>query len=325
MAKHNAQNQSAENMTSAPKFRAILIAGPTASGKSGLALKLAQQFKGSIINADSMQVYAQMQVLTARPSAEEMADIPHHLYGHVSANHAYSVGQWLDDALAAIALCEREGRIPILVGGTGLYFKALTEGLANIPDIDDEIRQSVRAEIETKSAAQLHAALADFDKAAYERILPSDTQRILRAHEVFKATGRALSEWQNDKVAPMLEGLMAKILLMPDRDWLYQRCDARFAQMIEAGALEEATIMQKMDLSSDLPATKALGLAELQAYLTGEIDLELAKEQASRQTRRYAKRQMTWFRNQMITWNCFNEQDYYKKQQKIFSFLTNLS
>ncbi len=325
MAKHNAQNQSADNMTSAPKFRAILIAGPTASGKSGLALKLAQQLKGSIINADSMQVYAQMQVLTARPSAEEMADIPHHLYGHVSAQHAYSVGQWLDDALAAIETCTQQGRMPILVGGTGLYFKALTEGLAQIPDIDEAVRQSVRAELAQTSAAELHAALADFDKAAYARILPSDTQRILRAHEVYRATGRALTDWQKDKVTPMLDGVLAKILLMPARDWLYQRCDARFAQMVSAGALEEAAMMQDLALPPELPACKALGLSDLQAFQAGEIDLEQAKEQASRQTRRYAKRQMTWFRNQMIAWNSFNEQDYYKKQQKIFSFLTNIA
>ncbi len=302
-------------------FRAVMIAGPTASGKSALALQIAKAFNGNIINADSMQVYRELQILSARPSKAEMAGITHYLYGHKSAQETYSTGQWVDEALVAIAEIEAGGYLPIFVGGTGLYFRALMQGLAHIPDISDAIRDTLRQRLAKEGSELMYTELLDFDPQAHQRFEPTDGQRILRAHEVYRMTGRCLSDWQQDSVSPPFTGNFAQILLMPDRAWLYRRCDLRFEEMLERGALQEAKRLQTLDIGDDMPATKALGLSEILALQSGVLDLAKARAMAQQRTRRYAKRQMTWFRNQMISWNIYNEQEYYKNQQKIFSYV----
>ena len=304
----------------------ILIAGATASGKSSLALALCSEiartgWQACIINADSMQVYQEMQVLTARPTREEVEQCPHELYGHVSARDEYNVGRWLSEAQAAIANAKEVGQIPILVGGTGLYFKCLTEGIADIPDIPDDIRKAIRARHEAEGTQACHAALKEIDPQAYQRLEATDPQRVLRALEVYEATGRSLSDWQSDPVTPPIKASMLKILLMPSREWLYARCDRRFEAMIAGGALEEASKMADLGLSDTQPAMKALGLKELLALGNNEISHEEAQSAAQQATRRYAKRQMTWFRNQMISWNSVYEQEYYNKTS---IFLSNI-
>ena len=229
----------------------ILIAGATASGKSSLALALCSEIartgrQACIINADSMQVYQEMQVLTARPTREEVEQFPHELYGHVSARDEYSVGRWLSEAQAVIANVKEVGQIPILVGGTGLYFKCLTEGIADIPDIPDDIRKAIRARHEAEGTHACHAALKEIDPQAYQRLEASDPQRVLRALEVYEATGRSLSNWQGDPVTPPITASMLRILLMPSREWLYARCDRRFEAMIAGDALEEASKMANL-------------------------------------------------------------------------------
>ena len=304
----------------------ILIAGATASGKSSLALSLASEIttaggQACIINADSMQVYREMQVLTARPSIEEVKQCPHELYGHVSAGDEYNVGRWLSEVQAAIANAKNAGQIPILVGGTGLYFKCLTEGIADIPDIPEDIRKAVRERHEAEGTYACHAALKAIDPQAYQRLEATDPQRVLRALEVYEASGRCLSDWQSDPVIPPITAPMLKILLTPSREWLYARCDSRFEVMIAEGVLEEVSAMAELGLSDTLPAMKALGLKELLALENNEISLEEAQLAAQQATRRYAKRQMTWFRNQMISWNSISEQEYYNKTSY---FLSNI-
>lgn len=306
----------------------LLIAGATASGKSSLALSLAAEIAGfgeaCIINADSMQVYREMRVLTARPTEEEMARCAHRLYGHVPASEDYSVGRWLSEARAAIDAACGAGQLPILVGGTGLYFKCLEEGMADIPDIPEQIRKAVRARHSAEGAQALHASLEDIDPAAHRRLEPTDTQRILRALEVHQATGRSLTDWQNDPVTPVLTMPALKLLLMPSRTWLYERCDSRFEDMVEKGARQEAEAMRLLNLPPSRTAMKALGLKELTALARGEMSLEAACLSAQRNTRRYAKRQMTWFRNQMISWNTLSEQEYYRETSDFLSKIIKL-
>jgi len=310
-------------MTQKPQLpQALFIAGPTASGKSAFALAAAEKLNGTIINADSMQVYDTLRLLTARPSAEDEARVPHKLYGHVKAGAAYSVGQWQSNALQAISQTQAEGRVPILVGGTGLYFRSLTEGLADIPDIPDAVRQKLRQQLQTEGAAALHEALKACDSALAARLNPNDSQRILRGLEVFQATGQKLSVWQQQEPPAPLSFPVTQVLLLPERQWLYERCNARFAQMLENNALDEVKALLALKVAADSPVMKALGVAELSAYMAGETPLEAAVERAQQQTRRYAKRQMTWFRNQMIAWEAFNEQDYEDNFAKIFSFIT---
>jgi len=301
---------------------ALFIAGPTASGKSAFALAAAKQLNGTIINADSMQVYDTLRVVTARPSAAEMEAMPHCLYGHVAAGAAYSVGQWQGDALEAIAQAQQAGRLPIIIGGTGLYFKSLSDGLVDIPDIPDDVRQSLRAAMARNGAAHMHTLLAACDSALAARVNRNDGQRILRGLEVFQATGQKLSVWQQQKTKVPLTYPVLNVLLMPQRDWLYARCNQRFEQMIEAGAMAEIEALQALDLAPDTPVMKALGVPELMGHLLGQLSLEEAVSIAQQQTRRYAKRQMTWFRNQMISWQAFNEQDYEHNFDKIFSFIS---
>jgi tRNA dimethylallyltransferase len=279
-----------------PKFDAVLIAGPTASGKSAAALALAEKIGGVIVNADSMQVYAEAPILTAQPSPADFARAPHRLYGHVSARAVYSVGLWRDDA--ARMLAEAGARTPIFVGGTGMYFTALTEGLADIPEIPAETRDAARALLTGIGVENLHARLAARDPLTASRLRPSDPQRVLRAYEVFEATGRPLAEWQERPAQPVLkDARIAAFMLDVPRPELRARIASRFERMVENGGLEEARALQGLDPS--LPAAKLLGLKPLQALARGEVTKAQALEDAITATRQFAKRQMTWFRNRM--------------------------
>jgi tRNA dimethylallyltransferase len=280
---------------------AILLAGPTASGKSRLALALAAKHGGVIVNADSMQVYAELRVLTARPSTEDEALVPHRLYGHVFAARRYSVGRWLDDVAAALAEVRRIGQRAIVVGGTGLYFKALTEGLAAIPPIPDAVRERLTAEADSVDLAELHARLDPEDAAS---IRASDRSRIVRALEVFEATGRSLAAWQRASDArPLIEPSGAqRLVLAPDRAELHRRISERAERMVHHGAIEEVRALGALDLDPEQPAMKAIGVREIAAHLRGDLSLEEAIAAIKTETRRYAKRQTTWFRNQMADW-----------------------
>lgn len=283
---------------------AVLIAGPTASGKSAAALELAERLRGTIVNADSMQVYRELAVLTARPSAADMAGAPHRLYGMVSAAKAYSVGRWLEDTACAFAEASGVGRVPILVGGTGLYFKALIEGLAPVPDVPPEIREHWRDRAEALGAEQLHRELAARDPAMAARLKSTDPQRMVRALEVIDATGVSLAEWQGASAKPMLppEGVV-RVVVAPERERLYAAIDTRFESMIGQGALDEVKALIALGLDPGLPAMRAHGVRELGAYLAGASSLDEAVAKAKTETRRYAKRQMTWARRFMADWD----------------------
>ncbi|HSC18194.1 MAG TPA: tRNA (adenosine(37)-N6)-dimethylallyltransferase MiaA, partial [Rhizomicrobium sp.] len=256
---------------------------------------------GDIVNADSMQVYAEARILTARPPQEEIGHVPHLLYGHVSVTQAYSVGRYQADAARALEQVRGWGRVPIFVGGTGMYFSVLTEGIADIPSIPAELRARMAARRREIGAEAFHGELAARDPESAMRLRPSDTQRVLRAYEVFEATGRPLSQWQKETARPLLgEVNMVRFVLAPPREELYARIDARFDRMVEQGALEEARALAGLDPS--LPAAKILGLRELAAVNDGTMSLEDAKAAAKQATRNYAKRQLTWFRNRMADW-----------------------
>lgn len=293
----------------ASRPRAVLIAGPTASGKSALALALAERADGVVINADSMQVYRDLRVLTARPSVEEEARAPHRLYGHVDGGEEYSVARWLEDARRTLDEAEAGGRLPIFIGGTGLYFRALTLGLSPMPDIPPEVRARIRALDE--EAAALHARLAAVDPETAARLRPSDTQRLMRALEVFEATGRPLARWQAERAAaPILPaGDAVKIFLATDRAALRARIAERFHLMMEEGALEEARALLARRLPADRTILKAHGMPWFARHLAGEISLEEAIEGGIRDTRHYAKRQDTWFRHQLEGWNALPRDD----------------
>jgi tRNA dimethylallyltransferase len=285
------------------KPTAILIAGPTASGKSALALALAEKIGGIIVNADSMQVYRDLRVITARPTPTEEARVPHRLYGHVDAGENYSVGRWCRDVGTVLAEIERQGRVAILVGGTGLYFKALTTGLAAVPPIPAEIRGQVRARMASEGAAALHGELAGLDPATAQRLMVNDRSRIARALEVVLATGRSLTDWHREGLPALVDSARAaKIFLTCERKQLVARIEARFAAMLEAGALDEVRALERRQLDPLLPAMKAHGVPWLIRHLHGEISLDEAAAGAIMDTRRYAKRQLTWFRNQMTDW-----------------------
>ena len=279
---------------------AILIAGPTASGKSALALELAAATGGVIINADSMQVYRDLRVITARPTPEEEAHASHRLYGHVDAAVNFSAGHWVGDAAAALAEARAQNRLAIFAGGSGLYFKALTRGLSAVPPIAAEIRESVRARLERDGAEALHAELAQRDPLSAERLKPRDRIRIARALEVVEATGRSLTDWHHEGLPPLLPpGQFSAVFLAPDRDRLYARIDARFEAMLSAGALEEVEQLAARRLDPLLPAMKAHGVPALLRHLKGEITLQEAAMIGRADTRHYAKRQFTWFRHQL--------------------------
>jgi len=279
-------------------FKAVLIAGPTASGKSALALELAQKVSGVVINADSMQVYREAPILTAQPRAADKARAPHLLYGHVSVKDVYSVGAWRDHAMTALAEVKAMGRTPVFVGGTGLYFMALSDGLVAIPPIPSEVRDSARALLADIGVEKLHARLTQRDPLTASRLRPTDPQRVLRAYEVFEATGRALAQWQNAPAEPVLKDQrIAAFVLDPPRAELRARIAERFAVMVEQGGLEEARKLAGLDPA--LPAAKLLGLRPLQALAAGTLTKAEALEAAVTGTRQFAKRQMTWFRHRM--------------------------
>ena len=282
----------------------ILIAGPTASGKSAAALTLAERLNGTVINADSMQVYRELRVLTARPSSEEGAAVPHRLYGTVPGAEAYSVGRWLDDVGAAIAETCQEGRVPILVGGTGLYFKALLEGLSPVPEIPPETRAHWRAEADRLDADGLHGLLAARDPMMASRLNVADPQRIVRALEVIDATGVSLAEWQEHPGTPILTTRdVRKLVIAPERDAIYGKIDKRFDRMLMDGAIEEVQALTELRLDRGMPVMRACGVPELGAYLAGLIGLDEAAAKAKTTTRRYAKRQMTWLKRFMADWD----------------------
>ena len=281
-------------------MRALLIAGPTASGKSAVALALAKRFGATIVNADSMQVYRDLRVLTARPGEAEERAAPHRLYGEIDGAENFSVGLWL--ARARKILVENAGRAaPLLfVGGSGLYFGALTQGLSAIPRVPERLRAAVRAEAEGASTPSLHAKLVERDWLTAARLRPSDRQRILRALEVFAATGRPLAEFQGAREAPALAaGEWAGLFLAPERAALHARIATRFASMLRAGALDEAAALMRRGLDPALPVMRAHGVPHLIAHLRGALSLAEAAELAVRDTSRYAKRQFTWARGQM--------------------------
>ena len=282
---------------------AVLIAGPTASGKSALALALAESTGGAIVNADSMQVYRDLRVVTARPTQEEEARVPHRLYGHVDAAENYSTGRWLKDMAEVLSGLRQGGRLPIVVGGTGLYFKTLTGGLSDIPPVPADIRQHYRARLEREGVEAMHRALQDRDPAAAARLMPRDRSRILRALEVVEATGRTLTDWHREGMPPLVDPRAAiGIFLDPDRAALQQAIARRFDAMLQAGALEEVRALDARGLAETLPAMKAHGVPWLRQVLRGTLTLEAAAEQAVIDTRQYTKRQVTWFRNQMAGW-----------------------
>ena len=280
--------------------KAVLIAGPTASGKSALALALAEQTGGVVINADSMEVYRDLRVLTARPTPGEEARVPHRLYGHVDAAVNFSAGSWVADAAAVLAEVRAQNRVAIFAGGSGLYFKALTRGLSAVPPIPAEIRESVRARLERDGVEALHTELARRDPVSAERLKPRDRSRIARALEVIEATARSLTDWHRDGLPPLLPpDTFRALFLEPDRDVLYARIDARFDAMLQGGALDEVAALAARNLDSLLPAMKAHGVPALIRHLQGEISLEEVAVIGRADTRHYAKRQFTWFRHQL--------------------------
>jgi tRNA dimethylallyltransferase len=279
---------------------AVLIAGPTASGKSAFALELAQETGGVVINTDSMQVYRDLRIITARPTGEEEARVPHRLYGHVDAAVNFSAGAWVADAAIVLAEARAEKRLPIFVGGSGLYFKALTRGLSAVPPIPAEVRDSVRARLERDGVEALHAELVRRDSVAAERLKPRDRTRVARALEVVEATGRSLTDWHRDGLPPLLpRSEFSALFLAPEREQLYARIDARFDAMLGAGALEEVAALAARKLDPLLPAMKAHGVPALIRHIEGEISIEEAAVIGRADTRHYAKRQFTWFRHQL--------------------------
>ncbi len=279
---------------------AILITGPTASGKSALAVELARSHDGVVVNADSMQIYDTLRILTARPSEADMEGIPHHLYGHIPAAQAYSTGVWLREAGALVERLRGEGRMPVFVGGTGLYFKALTGGLSDMPEIPSDIRNRLRGRLLAEGAEVLHRELAERDCAVAETLNPQDGQRIVRALEVIEATGRSIAAFQG-KTGPMVvdPDRARKIVVLPDRATLHERINGRFEKMLAIGAEEEVQALLALDLPPEMPVMKAIGVAQIAAMLKGEMTRADVLEAGAAATRQYAKRQMTWFRNQM--------------------------
>ena len=286
---------------------AILIFGPTGSGKSALALALAERHDGTVINADSMQVYRELRILTARPSSADETSVPHALYGFVPACEAYSAGRYMADAVAAMAKARSEGRVPVLVGGTGLYFKALTDGLSPMPPVAQDVRDHWRGEAERLGAEALHGVLAGRDAIMAARLNPSDTQRIVRALEVLESSGRSLAVWQSEPGTAAADVSAAvKLVVIPERDQLHARTDARFDRMMAAGALAEAEALAGLQLDAALPAMRGLGVVPLIAAVRGTLAVEAAIAAAKAETRQYAKRQSTWARRYMMSWKAIS-------------------
>lgn len=306
----------------APHSSPILIFGPTASGKSALAMALAEKLGGAVINADSMQVYAELRILTARPSADDEARVPHLLYGHVPARDAYSTGRYMRDVAAALEQVAARGLRPILVGGTGLYFKALLEGLSPVPEVAADVRAHWRGEAERLGAAAVHEELALRDPVMAARLKPADTQRIVRALEVLESSGKSLSHWQSVPGTPVIDGERAvKLVLKPERAELHRRAEQRFVGMVADGALEEARALAALGLDPALPAMRAIGVAPLIAAVHGQMAIDAAVAQGQAETRQYIKRQTTWLNSHMITWNDVSVQSLECSTASSFAFI----
>jgi tRNA dimethylallyltransferase len=302
--------------------RAIVIAGPTASGKSQLASALAERLGGVIINADSMQVYRELAVLTARPQAGELARLPHALYGFVGGEEAYSAGRYGRDAAGAIAAARQAGRVPIVVGGTGLYLQALLQGLSPVPSTDPAVRAHWRQQAQARPARELHALLGARDPIMAARLQPSDPQRIVRALEVFDSTGRSLADWQRRPGRPVLEASdTIPLLVLPPAASHAAAIAQRFQRMLAEGALEEVRRLLALGLSPELPIMRALGVAPLAEHLAGRQSLAAAAAAAELATRQYAKRQMTWFRRNMMSWRAYETKEMERTTAEILAFI----
>ena len=300
----------------------ILIAGPTASGKSALALRVAEAIGGVVINADAMQVYREIPILSARPSAGDERRVPHRLYGHVAAAEAYSTGRYIADVTVALVEAREHALRPVIVGGTGLYFKALLEGLSPVPPIPDDVRSHWRSEAMRLGAPALHALLQARDAEMAARLSPSDTQRLTRALEVLEATGQSLACWQRQPGTPVIAGAeTVRLVMRPERAELLARCDARFDLMMASGALAEVRRLTEAMLDPKLPALGALGVGPLAAHLSGEIGLAVAIERAKLDTRQYVKRQLTWLKRNMISWNTVQISDIERKDRALEHFI----
>ena len=300
---------------------AVFIAGATASGKSALAVAVARLLDGVVVNADSMQMYRDLAVLTARPTQEQMAQAPHRLYGVLDGRDPCSAGRFVEMARAEAAAVWAAGQIPIFVGGTGLYFRALEGGIAPMPDVDPGVRAAVRAELDGVAAAALPERVAEVDPDLAANLTVVDRQRAVRALEVFRQTGVPLSVWQKRPGNPVVAGRVLKLVVDVERAELYRRCDARFVQMIADGAEAEVRALLARGLDPALPVMKAVGVPELAAVERGALSLDAAVTQAQTATRRLAKRQLTWIRSNMITWEAANPQYLESLEDKIFTFI----
>lgn len=279
----------------------IVIGGPTASGKSGLALEIAQRIGGEIVNADSMQVYRDLRLVTARPDEQHQRIVPHHLYGVLGLNERSSAGSWSEQALHIINNCHQAGTVPVLVGGTGLYLRALMTGLHRMPAVPSEIRERLNDRLRRGGPGVLHGELAAVDPDMAYRLNPADGQRIVRALEIFEHTGKSLSDWQTGETESAPKGMrFLTIVTAPPREDLYAAINARFDRMIDTGAIEEVEALIAAGPADDFPLMKAVGVPPLRAYIRGEVDRDRMSELGKRDTRRYAKRQGTWFRHQIV-------------------------
>jgi tRNA dimethylallyltransferase len=305
-----------------PEDRPVLVvAGPTGSGKSALAIDAAEAFGGIVINADSAQVYRELRVLTARPSADDEARVPHRLFGVLSAQERCSAGRWLGLARAVIEAAWAEGRLPIVAGGSGLYLRALAEGLAPVPPIPGAVRADTEALYARLGGERFREELRALDPEAAARLPATDRQRLVRAFEVVRATGRTLGDWQRRPAAGRLRAAVTTLVLLPSRAALYPALDARFEAMLAAGALREAEALLALGVDPGLPVLKALGLRELAAHLAGTMTREEASARAKQATRQFAKRQMTWLRHQVRADAVFSEQYSESIRQEIFAFI----
>ena len=304
----------------------IVIAGPTASGKSALAIDLAERVPGIVINADSMQVYRGLEILTSAPDATMRTRVPHRLFGVLGPDKHCSAGEWRDLAMAEIRAAHEAEQLPIVVGGTGLYLRTLMTGIAQMPAIPADIRDRVRASLLQDGSVSLHERLRQRDPDTAGRLSEHDSQRICRALEVLEATGRTLSDWHRDEAPPAdLRGLkFLTILLMPPRDELYQACDARFSHMLEIGALDEVRCLAELNLDPALPAMKALGVPHLLGHLKGDLTLEEARRLGQQATRRYVKRQVTWFSRQIVAEIVIDKKYNERELDKIFPYISNI-
>ena len=307
-----------------PEKTVLIIAGPTASGKSKLALDIGSKYDGVIINCVSMQIYRELHLITARPSHSDEAKLPHKLYGIMSVTERCSVGIWYDLAIEEIEKCWKNGKLPIVTGGTGLYIKTLMEGISSIPIIPKEVRDKVIARRDEIGEEAFYRELQGFDQKTAEKIHSTDSQRMIRAYEVYLATNRSLSDWhKSSPMPPRLEARYQVVTLYPSRDRLYASCESRLDWMVENGALDEVRCLMKLDLNPNLPAMKALGVLDFMAYLQDKTSLVEALDLAKKATRHYAKRQMTWFRNQIIPDIKINSQYSERNKVEIFSKIIN--